>query len=669
MAGQQSDWRRRIHPKLRMALNGDPEVNACRAETMGALVVSPKLARAALPLQSAVEAASLPLAVVKKKKLAKDAPRSDVKVNVFVRTTEHLKLPGLRAQEGNLSILRVPLDEVENLAKTPGVTFVEQAENLKWPGIIRSSTSDQPPAPRAKPIERKDLHGDGANVLIGIIDVEGFDWLHEDFDDGKGNSRFVRIWDQGALDGNHPKGFDYGHEIMPAAMKKARQTAAKIGVSPHDVQRQSQMVPGAHGTHVASIAAGNTGVCPKAAIAAVLIATPPGKADRRKSFYDSTRLIDAINYLLGVARDLKLPVSINISLGTNGAAHDSTSALDRWIDALTAEPGRCVCVAAGNAGQERAEKAGDVGYMLGRIHTSGRIPARGLDHDIEWIVAGDTLIDVSENELEFWYEPQDLIAVSIKPPGGSAWIGPIAPGEYLENYQLPSKMMLSIYNESYHPANGNNFISIYLTPFISKEVVVGVDAGTWMVRLHGLDIRDGRFHGWIERDDPVDVEDGRYFWPSFFSSRSNVDSSSVSSLACGHRVVSVANLDELQQRINISSSQGPTRDGRLKPDVAARGTDVLAANGFGREDEPWIAMTGTSMASPFVAGVVGLMLSAERNLTAAQINGILKATAKPLPGGTYEWVNDCGFGVIAPQACVEQAARVQKRTDVKGRYP
>ena len=32
--------------------------------------------------------------------------------------------------------------------------------------------------------------------------------------------------------------------------------------------------------------------------------------------------------------------------------------------------------------------------------------------------------------------------------------------------------------------------------------------------------------------------------------------------------------------INISSSQGPTRDGRFKPDAAAVGTDVLAANGF-----------------------------------------------------------------------------------------
>jgi hypothetical protein len=79
-------------------------------------------------------------------------------------------------------------------------------------------------------------------------------------------------------------------------------------------------------------------------------------------------------------------------------------------------------------------------------------------------------------------------------------------------------------------------------------------------------------------------------------------------------------------------------------------------------------MTGTSMASPYVAGVVGLMLSTQPKLTAAQINGLLKATARPLPGCTYEWINDSGFGVVNPTACVEHAATSQARVDVKDRF-
>jgi subtilisin family serine protease len=280
-------------------------------------------------------------------------------------------------------------------------------------------------------------------------------------------------------------------------------------------------------------------------------------------------------------------------------------------------------------------------------------------------------MDMSENELEIWYESQDRIEVSIKPPNGN-WIGPIAPSQYLENKQLADATMLSVYNELYNPANGNNYISLYLTPFVSERFVIGVAPGTWRVRLRGREIRDGRFHGWIERDDPIVKGSNCYCWPSYFSQRSNVDSSSVSSLACGARIVSVANLDELGERINASSSQGPTRDGRPKPDVAAAGTHILAANGFGQPDQPWIEMTGTSMASPRVAGVIALMFGTAKKqgqkLSASQINGILKATASPLPGKSYEWGNDAGFGVLNPGDCINEAKLVPARKDITRRF-
>ena len=136
----------------------------------------------------------------------------------------------------------------------------------------------------------------------------------------------------------------------------------------------------------------------------------------------------------------------------------------------------------------------------------------------------------------------------------------------------------------------------------------------WKVRLTGEEVRDGRFNAWIERDDPAELEPvaGRrvFRFPSFFTEQSHTDSHSISSLACGHRVIAVANLDDAKQRAHASSSQGPTRDGRCKPEIAAPGTNVVAANGFAHPDEPWISMTGTSMASPYVAGVVGLMFGA-----------------------------------------------------------
>jgi subtilisin family serine protease len=367
------------------------------------------------------------------------------------------------------------------------------------------------------------------------------------------------------------------------------------------------MERGSHGTHVASIAGGNRGVCRNAFLTGVLIDLPKLDLDRRKSFYDSTRLAHAVEYILGVAEALKnkhkldvLPVSINISLGTNGHAHDGSSAICRWLEHLLATAGRSVVVASGNAGQEGPEHSDDIGFIMGRIHTSGRIAAKGLVNDIDWVVVGNGAIDVSENELEIWYSASDRFAVSVKPPGAD-WIGPVQPGQFIENRQLADRSFLSVYNEIYHPANGANYIGVYLSPFLSTTQVIGVSPGLWRIRLHGVDVRDGRYHGWIERDDPVEIGpvDQATAWrfPSFFKESSNVDDSSVSSLGCGEQVLSVANLDEVRQQINISSSQGPTRDGRLKPDIAAPGTDIVAALGFNFDDDAeWIGMTGTSMA-------------------------------------------------------------------------
>ncbi len=222
--------------------------------------------------------------------------------------------------------------------------------------------------------------------------------------------------------------------------------------------------------------------------------------------------------------------------------------------------------------------------------------------------------------------------------------------------------MLSVFNEVYSPSNGHNQISCFLSPFFSKEGVVGVAAGVWTLRLYARDVRDGTYHAWIERDDPrrfrrVGVESGWGF-PSFFSRGTAVDTHTVNSLASGDAVIAVANLDVAAERIHLSSSPGPTRDARLKPDIAAPGTNVIAANGFDVPSRPWVRMTGTSMASPYVAGVVGLMLAIEPRLTAAQITGILKRTSRPLPGVDYQWQDDAGFGAIDADLCLKDVARL-----------
>ncbi len=63
------------------------------------------------------------------------------------------------------------------------------------------------------------------------------------------------------------------------------------------------------------------------------------------------------------------------------------------------------------------------------------------------------------------------------------------------------------------------------------------------------------------------------------------------------------------------SGRGPTNDGRIKPDVVAPGTNIISARShasgaeelFGAYDDNYVYCSGTSMATPLVAGAVALI--------------------------------------------------------------
>lgn len=566
--------------------------------------------------------------------------------------------------------VEIPAARVHELFDIDGISYVEPGQSLRRPEPIVGRHGTKPPGDGRRVKAESRRHRDGTGVLVGIIDVGGFDFAHMDFLDHTGKTRWVAIWDQAGTTRPAPvstrpgdvDALNYGSEILAEHMNTAIKAAPARNMAATSLEPQSQMVVGSHGTHVASIAAGNKGVARKASIAGVLVALRPEDLEAASSFYDSTRIADAVEYLLDLAARLgdgtPLPLSINISLGTNGHAHDTSSAMARWIDNALTSRGRCVSVAAGNAGQVEPSSATDRGFIKGRIHAGGTLPATNLRHELGWIVGEAEIADVSENELEIWYGPQDRFDVEVKPPGQS-WIGPISLGQKIRNEVLDNGTVLSVHNEAYHPANGLNRISVLLSPFFGplgqddSRQLGPITSGEWRVRLTGVIVRDGRFDAWIERDDPMRLPGTGRQWryPSYFAPDSYTGDRMISSLACGERILSVGNADILRNAAHVTSSRGPTRDGRSKPDIAADGTAVVAARAFDREFQ-WIEMTGTSMASPYVCGVAALMLRICPGLTSPQIQGIMRSTSAPLPGQTFGWRNDTGFGVIDAAACV-----------------
>jgi serine protease AprX len=112
------------------------------------------------------------------------------------------------------------------------------------------------------------------------------------------------------------------------------------------------------------------------------------------------------------------------------------------------------------------------------------------------------------------------------------------------------------------------------------------------------------------------------------------------------------------------SSRGPTAfDGLQKPDVIASGNRIVSVRSPGSYlervlgltrvvDTNYLRLSGTSMASPAVAGVAALVLAANPSLTPNQVKYVIKATAHKIP---YAGLNTQGVGQVDALAAVQMA--------------
>jgi len=530
--------------------------------------------------------------------------------------TPGVEVGGIAADGTSIVTARIPVARLDRVRRHSSVLSLKAAQRLSRQ--LDATVRDVEALPGTTSVGT----GGGHGVLVGIVDL-GCDFAHDNFVDDAGHTRLVKLWDQNGRGRGEP-GFEYGDVHLPAAIDAALATA-----DPYATLRYTPG-PEAHGTHVMDIAAGNgrgtgvPGVAPQADLLFVDVANSDipwsGAEVVGTSFGDSVQLLEALVYVFQNAGDR--PCVVNVSLGTNGGPHDGSTLVEQGIDRLlTQAPGRAVCIAASNS-------------FADGIHAAGTVPSAG-QHDLAWLTAPG---DRTENELELWYPGGRRLTVELLTPSGQS-VGLLPPGQS-GTVSRGGRVVLFMANRLGDPNNGDNTIGLFLAP--------GVPPGRWVLRLWSTTGDDVPYHAWVERDDIGQS--------TFEEPLDNMHT--IGSVSCGMRSIVVGSYDAHKAGAPLSwfSSAGPTRDGREKPEVSAPGHNVAAAASLTKDGTT--RMSGSSMASPAVAGCIALLLAeagaSGRRLGVDEIRDIVIGSARSDPPPGPDWHDRYGAGRVSASGMLDR---------------
>ncbi len=510
-----------------------------------------------------------------------------------------------------------------------GTFFIAAVEKNGGAGDYMLVFHDDPAAGVPLGIGAQPIHAagrEGQGVIVGVIDF-GIDWCHDDFrDDTTGLSRIRLLWDQNLTpEGSEESAADVGNDGNAANDYGVEYTAAQIdtalnagncAITPEERQVRSVDTDG-HGTHVAGIAAGDgsgtngqeppgkyKGVAPKAALIVVKL-----KEEEDTGFAESGALIDAIAYLFEKARVLNQPAAVNISLGTHAGPIDGTSLLDQAVQNAVG-PGRVIVSGSGNEG-------------VNAIHAEGTIPTEGSD-TLKVDLSNCHSPECIDVNINLWYDTEDAYTITVTAPNGIQLIA----AEGATRSAVIDGSIVQIFNATSSPPNGDKN---------SLVAFSGRGSGTfvWSVTLQRTANRgSGKWDAWALPDNGEVV-----FSDHVPRNPDNSVAGTVTEPGSSHGAITVGAhttkfrwdriSDTIQStaafvdfgRISFFSAGGPTRDGRIKPDVTAPGFVVSTASsdcalpdcipGDLAPDGRHRINAGTSMSTPMVTGAVALILQAD----------------------------------------------------------
>ena len=415
----------------------------------------------------------------------------------------------------------------------------------------------------------------GKGTAVAVID-SGIDYQNEVFRNASG-SRIAYLWDQSLEDEA-----DMGSAKVPYG-RLFRKKDIDLAL---DSENPFSIVPSrdtnGHGTALAGIAAGNmvqgenfTGAAPEATL--IIIKVKPAKQYLRNFYlyppeaevFQEDDVMMAIAFAIRLAKELGVPLSICVGIGSSQGAHLGTNALSQYVDYVANFSQVSVSVAAGNEGNTRNHSTGIFSQEREKIVTELRVAEREQ---------GFT--------MEFWGEPPEIYELSIQSPTGeilevSSSIGSrtqelsfvFVETKVYVNYILIERQTgySLVYIRFFHPASG-----------------------IWKIFTQGKNKQNVQFHMWLPVEGLIS-QDTYFLEPSPYTTVTAPGDArnSITATAYQHRDGS----------IYIAAGRGYTPDGMVTPHLAAPGVNVkvpLVRGGFGTR-------SGTSISAAQTAGIAALL--------------------------------------------------------------
>ena len=433
------------------------------------------------------------------------------------------------------------------------------------------------------------LNNQGAGVIVGFVDT-GINYTDSLFRNVDGSTRIIGIWDQ---TNNSDNSNNIENETVKpfsafSALYGTQYTAEEINLALNS-DNPASIVPtrdeNGHGTFLASIAAGNrderagfSGAAPQASIAMVKL--KPAKQYLRDFYliqdgaeaYQENDIMMGVSYLYFLARKYSMPLVVCIPLGTNMGSHMGMSRLGQYLNQVSLSNGSAVITAAGN-------------------ETGARHHFRAvMDADTDEVTAE---LRVGEREagfsMELWAENMGAYTVGFISPTGEVAREISVPlrGENTVSFLL-EQTQITVYTQIADVSAGSQFI------FMRFENPM---SGIWRILIrNSLDIRE-TFHIWL----PVRgfITDETYFL------RPDPDTI-ITDPGNARYPITVTAYDHTKNSIYIHASRGYSLSGRIKPDLAAPGVNILGASVSGRR---LTRMSGTSVSAAHLAGAAAILLN------------------------------------------------------------